>query len=191
MKKRKKKIESEEDKREKSKVENLKEMYEGLRAWNQNKMDQAMQQKGVKWTFNLPDAAHHGGMWERMISTVKRILLSVIKQQTLDDATHTLSHVRWKQISIGVCWRPDQMIQIYIEYLLLMQDHQKWKYNRRHFVQRDIVLKADASSPQGSWVTARVTDTHLDWRGMVRSVMLQLHWETNEQDLSAGSSQSV
>lgn len=63
----------------------LRELKEALEAWNQDKINQAMQQKGEKWTFNPPAAAHHGGVWERLIQMLKRILLSFIKQQTLDN----------------------------------------------------------------------------------------------------------
>ena len=60
-------------------------MKEALKAWNQDKISKALQQKGVKWTFNPPAAAHHGGVWERLIRSLKKVLLSVIKQQILDD----------------------------------------------------------------------------------------------------------
>ena len=34
--------------------------------------------KEIDWTFNPPLASHHGGVWERMIRTVRRVLLSVL-----------------------------------------------------------------------------------------------------------------
>ena len=42
-------------------------------------------QKEVKWTFNPPCGSHHGGVWERMIRTVRKVLCSLTKQQTLTD----------------------------------------------------------------------------------------------------------
>ena len=39
----------------------------------------------VKWLFNPPFAAHFEGAWERLIRLVKKVLLSVLKQQTQDD----------------------------------------------------------------------------------------------------------
>lgn len=41
----------------------------------------------AKWTFNPPFGAHHGGVWERFIRLIKKILYSVLKEQTLDDKT--------------------------------------------------------------------------------------------------------
>lgn len=39
----------------------------------------------VKWTFNPPAGSHFGGVWERIIRMVRRVLCSVLRQQTLDD----------------------------------------------------------------------------------------------------------
>ena len=36
-------------------------------------------------SFNSPGASHHGGVWERLIRSVRQVLHSVLKQQTLDD----------------------------------------------------------------------------------------------------------
>lgn len=39
----------------------------------------------VEWLVNPPFAAHFGEVWERLIKLVKKVLLSVLKEQTLDD----------------------------------------------------------------------------------------------------------
>ncbi|KAI2645449.1 Pro-Pol polyprotein [Labeo rohita] len=62
-----------------------KELKEALKSWNVEQIECSLLQKGVKWTFNPPAGAHHGGVWERLIRIVKRILLSVTNQQHLDD----------------------------------------------------------------------------------------------------------
>lgn len=46
--------------------------------------------KVVKWSFNPPDGAHHGWIRERLIWMVKRIFLSVMRQQSLDDGLQTI-----------------------------------------------------------------------------------------------------
>lgn len=50
-----------------------------------------MQKKGIKWIFNSPAASHQGGIWERQIRSVRRILSALVKEQTLtDDSLQTL-----------------------------------------------------------------------------------------------------
>lgn len=64
---------------------------EALAALNHSKMQAAFLQEGIKWTFNPPTASHHGGVWECIIKMVRRILSSVLHQQTLhDEGFHTV-----------------------------------------------------------------------------------------------------
>lgn len=50
-----------------------------------------MVQDGIQWTFNTAAASHHGGVWERLIRSVKSVLTSVLKQQIMDDeGLHTV-----------------------------------------------------------------------------------------------------
>lgn len=44
-----------------------------------------MVKDGINWSFNIPAASHQGGVWERLIRSVKSVLTSVLKQQILDD----------------------------------------------------------------------------------------------------------
>ena len=58
--------------------------------WEQKDLDhdqigRALSKKGIKWSFNPPAGSHHGGAWERIIRMIRKILCSVLRQQTLDD----------------------------------------------------------------------------------------------------------
>lgn len=64
-----------------------KELRKELEGWNQAQVNDAMLQKGIKWTFNPPAGSHHGGIWERQIRTVRQILFSLTQQQSLSDET--------------------------------------------------------------------------------------------------------
>jgi hypothetical protein len=50
---------------------------------------------GIKWKFNIPAASHHGGVWERQIRTVRKILQALLAEQHLkvtrnEEELHTL-----------------------------------------------------------------------------------------------------
>ena len=61
------------------------ELKEALATLNQQRIQGALLQKGIQWSFNPPGASHHGGVWERLIKSVRQVLHSLLKQQTLDD----------------------------------------------------------------------------------------------------------
>ncbi|KAL4008074.1 hypothetical protein ACER0C_001926 [Sarotherodon galilaeus] len=47
--------------------------------------------RGITWIFNPPAASHFGGVWERQIRSIRKVLSSVVEQQVLDEeGLHTL-----------------------------------------------------------------------------------------------------
>lgn len=56
-----------------------------------NRIERVLQPKGIKWIFNSPAASHQGGVWERQIRTVRRILSALLKEQVPnEDCLHTI-----------------------------------------------------------------------------------------------------
>ena len=60
----------------------LKEAIEG---WNQQKINSFCGQKMIEWIFNPPAASHMGGIWERVIRSVRQILRAMLKEQVVSD----------------------------------------------------------------------------------------------------------
>lgn len=61
------------------------ELQKAIQSLNNDRIQTTMLAKGVQWIFNAPTASHHGGVWERQIRTVRKILNSIVKQQSLDE----------------------------------------------------------------------------------------------------------
>nr|XP_055074289.1 uncharacterized protein LOC129453915 [Misgurnus anguillicaudatus] len=66
-------------------VSSNRELKQAISELNHSKIQNRLAQDGIRWTFNPPYGAHHGGVWERLIQDVKKVLSSVVKQQVLDD----------------------------------------------------------------------------------------------------------
>ena len=57
-----------------------------MRSWKDDGKVQAhLLQKDIKWEFNPPAASHMGGIWERQIRSVRKVLNIIMREQTLDD----------------------------------------------------------------------------------------------------------
>ena len=61
------------------------ELREAIQAWNNEQISDFLLQKGISWSFNPPGASHHGGTWERLITSIRRHLKSVSNEQILTD----------------------------------------------------------------------------------------------------------
>ena len=64
-----------------------KELKECMERWNEEQINTFCLQRKIKWTFNPPSASHKGGVWERMIRSVRQILRTVLKEQLVSDET--------------------------------------------------------------------------------------------------------
>ena len=66
-------------------VSGEKEIKQAILAWNQAQINDYLLQENIKWIFHTHGASHHGGIYERQIRTVKKILSCVCHQQVLSD----------------------------------------------------------------------------------------------------------
>lgn len=67
------------------------ELKAAIKHWNQGQINDLLLQKGIRWSFNPPAGSHHGGSWERLIRSVRKVLNSMFKVQNLDEeGLHTV-----------------------------------------------------------------------------------------------------
>ncbi|XP_038062578.1 uncharacterized protein LOC119733069 [Patiria miniata] len=61
------------------------ELRESLDDLNQRRVSDFLLQQGIRWQFNPPTASHMGGVWERIIRSVSKILRYLLKEQVVSD----------------------------------------------------------------------------------------------------------
>ena len=54
-----------------------KELLACIKSWN-GMAPTIFAHKGITWKFNPPGAPHHGGSWERLVRSVKRVLYDIL-----------------------------------------------------------------------------------------------------------------
>lgn len=63
----------------------INEIQKCIDNWNSKQIHDYLLQKRIKWVFNPPAASHFGGVWERLIRSVRKILLSLTLNQTFSE----------------------------------------------------------------------------------------------------------
>ena len=61
------------------------ELKQSIRQWNQSRIHGFLLQQEIDWIFNPPLASHMGGVWERMIRSIRKVMNALMKEQILDD----------------------------------------------------------------------------------------------------------
>ncbi|XP_006821687.1 uncharacterized protein LOC102801951 [Saccoglossus kowalevskii] len=107
------------------------ELQAEIDRWNHTKISSALHQVDIDWKFNPPAGSHFGGIWERQIRTIRKILFSLFKEQTIhldDEALQTLlceveSIINGRPIST-VSEDPNDLEALTPNHLLLLQSYQ-------------------------------------------------------------------
>ena len=68
------------------------ELSRSLRQLDRSKIVSTARRKDVEWSFNPPHASHQGGLWERMIQTIRQILVALLtpNARLSDDVLNTI-----------------------------------------------------------------------------------------------------
>ena len=61
------------------------ELREEIDRWSQSWIQAELSDRRIRWLFNPPSASHMGGVWERQIRTVRRVLAGLTNEQLLSD----------------------------------------------------------------------------------------------------------
>ena len=68
------------------------ELSRSFRQLDRGKIVAAARRQNIEWKFNPPYGSHHGGLWERMIRTIRQVLVALLfsVSRLNDDVLHTM-----------------------------------------------------------------------------------------------------
>ena len=73
-------------------------LRKAVRGMSNQKIHQFLLRRQIDWHFNPPSASHFGGVWERLIRTIRRVFSALISQQVVSDDTLTTLMVEVESI---------------------------------------------------------------------------------------------
>jgi len=57
------------------------ELREVVETWNNKQTEEWLKSRNITWKFNPPSASHYGGIWEREIRSVRKVLSALMKEK--------------------------------------------------------------------------------------------------------------
>ena len=202
-----------------------KELSNALKEMDNDLIQRRLSQIGTDWIFNPPLSSHMGGVWERQIRTIRKVMAGILKEhgERLDDESfRTLlceieaivnsrpitfissdpddlqplspnnlltmkssiilpppGNFQREDIYMRRRWRRVQYFANLFwsrwrrEYLVTLQNRQKWTKSKRNIAIGDIVIIKEDNQPRGLWSMGRVFATEPDKEGLVRSVSVK------------------
>ena len=82
------------------------ELENAMREMDQRKLEKYVRDQGYEWHFNPPHASHFGGVWERQIGTIRRVLNAMLLELGGSQLTHELLVTLMAEVTAIVNARP-------------------------------------------------------------------------------------
>ena len=82
------------------------ELDYAMREMDQGKLEKYVRDQGCEWHFNPPHASHFGGVWERQIGTIRRVLNAMLLELGGSQLTHELLVTLMAEVTAIVNARP-------------------------------------------------------------------------------------
>ncbi|CAB4026990.1 pol poly [Paramuricea clavata] len=165
----------------------LEEEFEKLRAKSsQSTITDRLRKQYIQWHFNSHAASHMGGIWERLIRSIRRILKALLQGQRVNDESLVTSMAETERILNDRPLTRQEDHPNDLEPLtpksyfscdqsnhLLSEERQKWLTVKRNLQPKDLVLLLDERLCREQWPLGIVEEVYPDKNGRVRQVLVR------------------
>ncbi len=161
------------------------ELRKEIQNWNQAKISDALLQRNIEWKFNPPGASYFGGVWERQIRTIRKLMCALLKQQTLtDESLQTLfceieAIINSRPLTC-VSSDPNDIEPLTPNHLLLMKNHQNLP---------PVTSEFSGACIRRSWRQVQYL-ADVFWRPWLKEYLVQLQvrqkWATPQANIKVG-----
>ena len=97
------------------------ELDDAMRELDQPSLERYTKGQGCEWFFNPPHASHYGGVWERQIGTIRRVLDAMFLELGRSQLTHELLVTLMTEVTAIVNARPLTTVPTQMNHNLFLQ----------------------------------------------------------------------